>query len=654
MKSELEVLVSDNKSCSFFEPNQCDQAERLTMPDATTTRLSETEKGYLRVKKGSTETVNQYISNEKFGASISHQVSFYHDRFWLITDYAIGTQLHGIYSSKDGVSWEKVIPNDNITVSDWGHSQVVYQDKLHIMSGRNHVVFDANADAGQQWTTTLIPEEYEIVFAEKNTAYVFDGNLYVLAGYETTGYKNTQLFGYNGVGWKKLSDEVTIENESTLIGGGDFEVVQADGELLMFALLGDSRQPHVLRSNNGINWHKVNVTGDALPTTAIDIEAVKLGNTFVTAFYMNTGLYGEQIIYHSTDGENWNKVYEGQVLRYKEGQEWITVDNQLYAFGGGNLWLEVVTNDAWVSNDGIDFQTLSPVAKAPSLYHHRVLAFNGYLWGFSVLDETDKGVLQVMRTKDGVRWKEMHVSNKGVVSADLEVEVYTWNDKMYVINGFGVDTIYSSHDGLNWIHEGNLPFNTGYRIAPEVMNNGDHSIMVGGIDGARSYRSSDGINWTEQTTSDNGLPAELARHQLVKTDNGRLMSIGGAPKIPLSTGGWLTYPVDHVYTSDDNGISWQHNEALKLPFIMADHQAINYKGKVWLYSKDRVYQLDEAASEWIERGTTPNHSDARDHQVVEYQGRLWMLGGNKDSKQLYVSDDAVNWYLMKPVTLEFP
>lgn len=87
---------------------------------------------------------------------------------------------------------------------------------------------------------------------------------------------------------------------------------------------------------------------------------------------------------------------------------------------------------------------------------------------------------------------------------------------------------------------------------------------------------------------------------------------------------------------------------------MADHQAINYKGKVWLYSKDKVYQLDEAASEWIERGTTPNHSDGKDHQVVEYQGRLWMLGGNKNSKQIYVSDDAVNWYLMKPVTLEFP
>lgn len=643
---DLDIMISSKESCSFFEPNQCAQAEFFNTATKTITgRLSKTASGYLRIKKEGNESSNKYISSDKFAGSIYHKVSHYNNSFWLVTNHVSGLQNEGIYTSQDGIDWQAVtVPSAVNFGAGRGHSQIVFQDKLHLMLGSKHIIYDANAEPDAQWTSNSTPTN--IAFSWYNTAYTFNNKLYVLAG-----FNSSKLFVYDGNTWTKVTDEVTIDNEVATISGGDFDVVELSGTLYMFAFAEDNNRQDIFSSNNGINWQRVTTTGDAFPTdwTSIaNVEAVKLQGNIVLTFYDSKGTgHGRQTVFKSNNGIQWYQVEQGHQLKYDIGQEQVVANNKLYAFGGGNLINSVATNDSWVSNDGINFDPIHNYGVSPSMNKHKTIVFNDRLWGFSMKGSS----LEIFNTDDGTQWHKVATTlNTSVVNPSRGFEIYSWGTELFVMGGFGSGKIYSSVNGINWHFASNFTSDvTG--AAPEVINNGDHLLKVGDSSDKRSYTSTDGTSWTASNAVESNIASQLFNHQLVKTDGGTLMSIGGKVRPghpqPEAT-------LADVYSSDNNGATWQLNSAAELPEAMDGHQAINFKGKIWLFNKNKVYSFNENTSQWIDRGTTPNSAYAIDHQVVEFKNRLWMTGGSRNPEQLYVSEDAVNWYQAKTVTIEFP
>lgn len=644
--SDLDVMISSEESCSFFAPNQCAQAEFLdTAIQSATGRLSKTAEAYLRIKKHGIETKNTYISNARFQSSIYHEVSFYDDKFWLLTNYLQGSQSRAFYSSKDGINWSNETSNIPRLIQFFGargHSQAVYQDKLHFMLGSEHHIYDANAPVANQWTTLALPSD--VAFSWYNASYVFNNKLYVFGG-----LNSSKLFSYDGTSWIKVKDEVIAEGENTVISNSsDFDIVELNGELFMFGFESSNDNSissnTVFSSSNGVDWSRVNLTGDVFPKGKIyDVEAVEVNNKIVLAFYLKT----EQIIFHSNDGRQWLETYQGDQLKSKQGQEWIAVDNQVYALGGGN-------DNVLISEDGAAFNNIPKFATAPDLNKHRTIEFNQRLWSFTLRQASGTtDFLDIRNTNTGGQWQRVtpvldNPNSSGYV--DREFEVYVWQDKLFVMHGFGRKTIFSTLDGKNWSRETDFPHDL-RAGAPEVLNNGDHLLMVGGPDTDKSYRSTDGVNWLPQGAANNALKG-LARHQLIKLDSGTLLSIGGATISP-------SYPyhstsLAKTFVSIDNGITWQENATANLPEAMDGHQAINFKGKAWLFNKNKAYSFDESSSLWVDRGTILNASTARDHQVVAYKGLLWMTGGSENPNQLYVSDYGAEWYLAKPVSVKFP
>lgn len=644
----LDILISHKASCSFQNSDECYGSELLnTANNAETNKITRTQTSYLRVKKNGIESQNILINHKGFDATAYHKVSYYDDRFWLVMNKAPGLQEEAFYTSKDANSWTKEVVPAYVTFDGVDHSQVVYQNKLHFMLGAEHFVYDAHATEDAKWSQIEIPQG--ITFSRSNTAYTFNNTLFVLG-------KEGKLLKFDGTTWTKLSNPLMVDGEIILISDGrDFDVVEHNNTLFMFYGNHYSELTStLLQSSDGINWKQTPVNG--LPRGALrGIEAVKVDNKLVAIFYDDSN---GQDIYHSVDGQNWSRVSDDTdryMLQAKFGQEVIAVNEIMYVFGGleySSANDSVILNHVWISgNAGLTFGRKYPSGHVPNLTQHRTIVHQGKLWVFS-LRRPPLGitydVLDVWNTEDGITWnKQKTILSDSVQDKTLGkvMEVYTWNGKLFMVSGFGARKIYSSVDGQSWTYEG-LISNWSTGEAPRIINNGDHLLLVDDRNEGYAYRSEDGINWVAAGPA-GALVDKVQQHQLVKTDSGRILMLGGLLDADSPA------PTENVFMSEDNGVSWQASS--DLPEAMKNHKAINYKGTVWLFNKNSLYSYNEENDQWLSRGAVAHQSaTSENYQVVEFKGRLWMTGGLNAEDKLFVSDDAINWYSFKPVTVEFP
>src|SRR5690606_24526785 len=76
-------------------------------------------------------------SNEIFQKRELHQALEFKNKLWVIGGEGYSEYYNDIWSSEDGISWEKISTNNNFSTTN-GHQSIVFNNQLWIIGGRDN------------------------------------------------------------------------------------------------------------------------------------------------------------------------------------------------------------------------------------------------------------------------------------------------------------------------------------------------------------------------------------------------------------------------------------------------------------------------------------------------------------------------------------
>jgi hypothetical protein len=203
------------------------------------------------------------------------------------------------------------------------------------------------------------------------------------------------------------------------------------------------------------------------------------------------------------------------------------------------------------------------------------------------------------------------------------------------VDGFAVDSVWRSTDGVAWDVIGQLPAARG---GGELVVFDDHLIYLGGSsepEGTRFrevWSSPDGIAWTELAT----LPAPMmAAAGIVMGDQIWLLG-GRTPGEDYELRVW----------SSGDAIDWRAEAPLRAGVHGARAAVVG--NELWLVAghvnpevTDRIWGRSSGDGIWSEHGAVPAPGEF--HGATVHAGELWVAGGQGLRDRVVSSVDGMNW-----------
>jgi hypothetical protein len=238
--------------------------------------------------------------------------------------------------------------------------------------------------------------------------------------------------------------------------------VEFNGKL--FLIGGWSEDENYTYTNNEI-WSSKNAKNWSLETSApFDgrhcYGIVKFKNAiWVVGGDCNSGNC-QKDIWKSSDGITWTKVSDSLNFLDRTLYSVIVFKNKLWLFGGQKI-ASIVTNheydeyynDAWSSDDGINWKNESPSLnwQGRSVYHKIVTLKNClYLFGGDIYKT--KSYNDVWKSEDGINWNK--ISNYSPWKEAQFSDVIVYDKKFWMIGGSykmeNLNDIWYSEDAISW------------------------------------------------------------------------------------------------------------------------------------------------------------------------------------------------------------
>jgi len=185
------------------------------------------------------------------------------------------------------------------------------------------------------------------------------------------------------------------------------------------------------------------------------------------------------------------------------------------------------------------------------------------------------------------------------------------------------------------------------RFSHELIVFDNKLWLIGGFnDSAQTdiWSSSNGEVWTEETSDAFFVGAGIYDHQMINTNDIRMVLIGGRTA-GLTLNSWL-------YSSPTStGSKWDVGADLKTLFgYRYDHQVSEFNGQYWITGGfDGSSNLNDTWSSadgliWTQATPTAAYTARRQHQTAAFNGKLWLIGGHDGN---YLNDiwsfDGSSW-----------
>jgi Kelch motif len=224
------------------------------------------------LQDGGTETFSNEVWSSADGASWTHHIPsgpifspragheavVFNGRMWVIGGSDGSTRYNDIWSSADGVNW--VLEEDHAAFTPrYTHTVVAFNNALWLFAGSD----SSNASVssvglGDAWRSTdghtwqpLQSPPFSSRMEQATT--VFNGRIYVAAGWSTTDYFTAQRFNdvwstADGVTWRQETPFAQFSGRNSPI------LLNHNNQLYLIGGFSVSRTHDVWRSDDGIDW----------------------------------------------------------------------------------------------------------------------------------------------------------------------------------------------------------------------------------------------------------------------------------------------------------------------------------------------------------------------------------------------------------------
>lgn len=218
-------------------------------------------------------------------------------------------------------------------------------------------------------------------------------------------------------------------------------------------------------------------------------------------------------IWSSSDGTNWTQeTIIGTQFSLRRNHQAVAFNNKLWVIGGNAqpfpLHATDKVNDVWSSSDGINWtQEIAVGATFSPRSYHQAVAFNNKLWVIGG-SSTEGYSNDVWSSSDGKNWTQESIIGD-FISERSGHQVIVFNNKLWIIGGVdntsnqGLNDIWSSSDGTNWIQETVIGTHFSERYHHQVVAYDKKLWLITGLGYDDVWSSSDGINWIQETIQDN-------------------------------------------------------------------------------------------------------------------------------------------------------
>lgn len=310
---------------------------------------------------------------------------------------------------------------------------------------------------------------------------------------------------------------------------------------------------------------------------------------------------------------NWRCVAKDRPWPARDSAGELVFNNQLWLFGG---YVPQVINDAWRSDNGIDWEQMPDVPASDGINIPMRWVFQDHMWITSQRGE-------MLKSPDGKTWvtvaSQLPFANRRTAGSIV------FQGKMWVIGGaekgeFKND-VWSSDDGVNWTLElEHAPWSPRQLWDNVVVHRDRIWIIGGGIQRyhpAKSYRdvwsSTDGIHW-DLMTSHAPWPGRIWNSCVTYQD--RMWMMGGFQSEP----GFIN--LNDVWWSDD-GEQWHElkTSAIWSPRHEISPYVLNNKlwvvaGNGWPLCND-IWQLDIPGMAFLGEPVLEDYTNA----LYQYQAK---------------------------------
>lgn len=382
----------------------------------------------------------------------------------------------GLYSSQDGINWQRVS-----TSGFGGNFNIAYKNGMYLSGGDWQTVY-TSAD-GVNWDSHSLCETTTGCFSE---IYALTGNV---SGYVAAGEDGLLYFSSDGSSWS-VQDGFAGAYESFLSAAASPD---------RFVVAGTGRG--VIYSDSGTVWSEgvFDTT-----TTPLLLEVIWTGTQFVGVGYDGiyastdgatwtfksaqtaehivwTGTQYETLSYSSTDLVNWTVLPRSQRFydtdRLVQAFHYLPATGQ-YLMAGGDY----TTDLGWIASSP-DGSTWSM-----DISSHDMTAVTWAGDHFEAIDGT--GVL--FESTDGVEWSSsslIKIEGDGIVETYKDI---AWSPSLSRYIAVSSQRIATSLDGKSWTDTGvNHGAVGGFTVAKWLNN----QFVVTGYNGFFDI-SSDGVNWS--------------------------------------------------------------------------------------------------------------------------------------------------------------
>ncbi len=421
---------------------------------------------------------------------------------------ASGDAMNDVWKSADGITWTRVLEHAPFPPR-YRHSTFVANGKLWVVGGQNvtnGVPGELRKDA---WSTTngvdWVPESAGGVERGYLMQTVQQENKVALVGGVQYAYSNSTWESTNGSDWTELSPYAQFSPRHTRAAAFKGRLWVVGGQIAN-GRLADSDTNEVWRSDDGLNWTRIEPVGEVFAPRDGHGLVVFNDRLWVIGGWTNpSGGTNTHVrlndVWSSADGVTWREEVSSAAFSPRTGHVALAFDGKLWVVGGSTAGGAV--NDVWSSSDGVSWAQATAEAAFAPRYSHRVVGFNNAMWliGGGAADAFD----DIWRSTDGANWTQVTPTGAHF-SARTRHELAVANGRMYVIAGasnqdyfFGIahNDVWSSADGETWRRDvEHAAFSP--RALHTVAVHRDELWMIGGLGiGLRNevWRSADGAVW---------------------------------------------------------------------------------------------------------------------------------------------------------------
>ncbi|MGJ8660366.1 MAG: Kelch repeat-containing protein, partial [Cellulophaga fucicola] len=292
--------------------------------------------------------VTLITTNAAFSERYGHSTVVFNNKMWIIggRDKVSSNYLNDVWYSTDGVTWTEATDSANFD-GRHSHTSFVFDNKIWVIGGR-----DTNLDRlndvwystdGVNWTEATDEAEFDI--RSKHTSIVHDNKMWVIGGYGGAGinWLNDVWYSTDGVNWTEATDDAGFNpiyaHTSVTFDNKIWVIAGYDPSQL------DSRKNDVWYSTDGVTW-----------TEATD-DAGFIGRTshssvvFDNKIWVIGGHTGDALddVWYSVDGFNWAKADDSSFTgRYNHST--VVFNNKMWVIGGNAGYVNgsaVYLNDVW-------------------------------------------------------------------------------------------------------------------------------------------------------------------------------------------------------------------------------------------------------------------------------------------------------------------